>query len=182
MRNCEVCGKPAASRKHAFYGVYFERRCVDCRREGKGKLTPESRFWAKAVRSEGCWGWNGHKDSGGYALIGIRTSRNAQASRFSWELHNGPIPPGMYVCHKCDNPECTNPEHLFLGSHADNMADMKAKRRATYGEKSGRAVLTEAAVIEIRNGPGSNKEKAERFGVSTHTIQAVRSRKIWTHI
>lgn len=90
----------------------------------------EERFWAKVVKTEGCWKWTAKRDRNGYG----RFSPNGQysqtvAHRFSWELHNGPIPEGMLVCHHCDNPECTNPSHLFLGTPQDNMDDKVRKGR-----------------------------------------------------
>ena len=92
--------------------------------------TVEERFWAKVVKSDGCWEWTAKHDKNGYG----RFSPNGQysqvpAHRFSWELHNGPVPEGMLVCHRCDNPECTNPNHLFLGTPQDNMDDKVRKGR-----------------------------------------------------
>lgn len=182
MRKCEVCGEPSATRKHAFYGVYHERRCAECRKLGKGALTLESRFWKRVERREGCWGWSGNKNSDGYAVIGRGTSRTVTASRVSWELHSGPIPRGLFVCHTCDNPECVNPAHLFLGTHANNMADMAEKGRSTIGLRNPNVKLTEDKVRDIRDGSGTRKEKAERHGVSIETVYQIRTGKTWRHL
>ena len=89
---------------------------------------PVSRFWANVQKTNGCWEWTGGKHAPGYGRLFVAT-KEMRAHRFSWLIHNGRIPDGLFVCHKCDNPNCVNPEHLFLGTHQDNMDDMVAKGR-----------------------------------------------------
>ena len=92
----------------------------------------EERYWRYCRPSEyGCWDWVGARDTFGYGVIGRggRGRGHTGAHRVSWQIHRGPIPPGMYVLHRCDNPPCSNPAHLFLGTHRDNVADMVAKGR-----------------------------------------------------
>lgn len=90
----------------------------------------EERFFAKVVKQEGCWEWSAAKDRGGYGIFRLSpTISRVKAHRFAWELQNGEIPEGMFVCHHCDNPECTNPDHLFLGTPKDNMDDKLRKGR-----------------------------------------------------
>jgi hypothetical protein len=100
-----------------------------------------SRFLAKVIipqNPEDCWGWKLCKDKKGYALFSIKT-KSIKAHRLSYQLFNGEIPAGMCVCHSCDNPSCTNPRHLWLGTNADNLRDMIAKGRANKakGESNG---------------------------------------------
>ncbi len=92
-------------------------------------MTVWERFWAKVNKTEGCWLWTGAKQ-GKYGALTIPGRREPlRAHRLSWELHNGPIPDGLWVLHHCDNPPCVKPEHLFLGDRRDNMLDAAAKGR-----------------------------------------------------
>ncbi len=111
-------------------------------------MTREQRFWSKVQRSDGCWEWQGSLAVGGYGQI-MSSRRRCFTHRASWEINVGTIPPGLHVLHRCDNPSCVRPDHLFLGSHADNMADKAAKGRAAR-ERNGNAKLSEADVIAMR--------------------------------
>lgn len=102
------------------------------------------------------------------------------AHRWAWTQAHGPIPEGMRVLHRCDNPPCVNPDHLFLGTQLENIADRVAKGRSATGERQGQSKLTEAAVREIRAHPEvSTYEFARRFGVHHSTIHVARSGKKW---
>jgi hypothetical protein len=95
---------------------------------------PEERFWEKVRKAgpEECWEWSGVKLPRGYGIFTIGYTK-IYSHRYAWSLGNGEIPDGMYVCHKCDNPSCCNPAHLFVGTASDNNADMDRKGRARRG-------------------------------------------------
>lgn len=142
-------------------------------------------------KSTGCWNWTGRTKPNGYGMttltIGPKQLRHMHVHRLSWEVFRGVIPDGMCVCHHCDNRKCINPDHLFLGTHQDNMRDMKKKGRAhdRRGTKNHRAILDEDAVREIRRAPryyGYIPELAERYGVAPATISEIVGRRCWEHI
>lgn len=136
--------------------------------------TGEGAFWKKvsgADNSEKCWLWTG-ANSRGYGQIGVGGGKLAYAHRFSWQIHRGPVPSGMCVCHSCDNPLCVNPSHLFLGTHADNMRDMGAKGRA----RCTRRKLSDGDVhriVALRIRGVSQKEIAAEYGVLPAAISKV---------
>ena len=137
--------------------------------------------------NSGCWLWLGMIQPGnGYGLF-WNGEKSKRAHRVSWEIHYGEITPGLHVLHRCDNRLCVNPDHLFLGSHQDNMGDRNRKGRARgpKGESAPLAVLTEQDVIFIRSQVvrrGLANEMAKNFKVHPSTIERILSRKTWTHV
>lgn len=136
------------------------------------------RLWAHVIVGDPaeCWEWSRYRRPGGHGQIG-RDGKLDGTHRVAWESANGPVPDGMFVLHRCDNPPCCNPTHLFLGDHADNMADMVAKGRGrgVAGTANRNAKLTAEQVAEIRaryrpapnsHGGGNAAELAEEFGIS----------------
>lgn len=116
----------------------------------------EHKFWLRVKKTPGCWIWLGSWLRFGYGQF--RSPHGTCAHRYSWALHYGPIPSGMLVLHKCDNPQCTNPEHLFLGTHQDNVDDKVSKGRHSYGEIHGMHLHPEARPVGERNGQSKLSE------------------------
>ena len=104
---------------------------------------------------------------------------------WSYEFHKGPIPKGLCVCHRCDNPPCVNPDHLFVGTNLDNTKDRNQKKRHSFGEHHASAKLTEKQVLDIRSRPiswGSNSLIAKEFNVDRSVISNIRRGKTWKHL
>lgn len=113
--------------------------------------TPEQRFWAKVDKSSECWVWTAGRQHFGHGKFRPNGSApHVLAHRFSYELAYGPIPDGLFVLHKCDNPPCVRPDHLFLGTQDDNMKDKVRKGRQAKGPENGRSKLTWEQAAEIR--------------------------------
>lgn len=146
------------------------------------------RFWDKVEKSEPdqCWLWTASVEGGGYGQIKIpKTRQQTKAHRVSWMIHYGDIPDGFMVLHRCDVRRCVNPDHLFLGTCADNLEDMAAKGRHLYGEKNARHRLTEAEVhriFDLRYQGKVIREIASEFGVGAMTVHRILVGTRWKHI
>jgi hypothetical protein len=155
--------------------------------------------------NSGCWLWTGALSVDGYGRIRVGPeagSKKVGAHRVSYELHKGPIPDGMLVCHKCDVPACVNPDHLWLGTCADNLRDRDAKGRGPVGDRNGSrtkpwaracqvgsrngyAKLDDDGVRQIRAALASGErgcDIARRFSVSRPLVTLIKQRKIWSHL
>lgn len=143
-----------------------------------------------------CWNWK--RGTYGKNKRGAIATPNGMrlAYRVSYELYRGPIPLEMNVCHKCDNPACINPSHLFLGTQADNLADMARKGRSVSGERRKllskmfaprgeqhfRAKLTEAQIVAVRADKRTGREIAKSYGISPASVSLIKSSKRWQHV
>lgn len=188
---CNYCGQPVKAKGRRFCSL-------SCRSRGSAKVDAPAHYLtqriAKPTGELGCWLWTGARYTKGYGVACHRSKRQA-AHRLSYQLHYGPIPEGYQVCHKCDNPPCVNPLHLFLGTATDNMRDMAAKGRdgahtkpekVRRGSEAGQARLTDAQVIEIRArydaGEIGMYQLSRQYGISKSQAGRIVRREAWTHL
>lgn len=187
-RKCERC-------RRLYIPCWRKQRFCSyaCALKSRPKKSIEERFWSKVKKTSGCWIWIGRKTRRGYGSF-VPSGRRLQvgvrrtgAHRQAWELERGPIPKGKDVLHKCDNPPCVKPDHLFIGTQLDNMRDMDRKDRrrwkAAPGEANGNSKLTAIDVHAIRRlilrGGLTRAAIADRFGVSAPMISYIASGKNW---
>lgn len=187
---CETCGKEFVGEKRK--PPRTPRYCSHACKPKKPFSWDEvrARFESRIDKSNGCWEWTGGKDPDGYGLLKIRVPRTTvKAHRASWILANGEIPPGFSVCHHCDNRACVRPDHLFLGTPADNSEDMVRKGRwngGGIGEKQHMAKLTGDSVLAARkeyaHGGVSYKTLGVKYGVGAMTMYEAITRRSWKHV
>ncbi len=150
-------------------------------------------FYVVREKGNKCWVWSGHLNSNGYGVIhvSLHKPRAVLAHRYSWEIHNGPIPDGLFVLHDCptgDNPSCVNPAHLWVGTQADNVKDRddKGRRQPLKGVDHGMAFLTEQDVRDIRKMVASKTVKKavleKKYGFSSGYAKKIADRIVWKHI
>lgn len=131
----------------------------------------------------GCWLWTATSDQSGYGMFGIGGSGNTnRAHRLSYEHFVGPIPPGMMACHVCDTPSCVNPDHIFIGTPADNSADRDRKGHVAVGARNGKSKVSDDEVRFIRQSSLSERKIAKVLGFHRGTINAIRSGRTWGHL
>jgi hypothetical protein len=146
----------------------------------------EEKIHYEVDSSSGCWNWLGTLTKSGYGVFHLG-NKHLRAHRVVFEKYKGSIPSGTNICHSCDNPRCVNPDHLFAGTHAENMRDMSIKGRTSKlkGENHPCAKLTEEIVKKIKLLLASNtshKIIATSFSVSTATVAAISQRRLWKNV
>ncbi len=146
------------------------------------KNKPEQ-MWDRVEKTEGCWIWKERRPVEYYGRFSIN-GKIWSAHRLSWTLTFGPIPEGLYVCHHCDNKRCVRPDHLFLGTCADNVADMHRKGRNAMlrGTQVGRCKLSEETVHLVRATSGliNHTELATRLGICSAQVGRIRRKVSWS--
>lgn len=146
------------------------------------------RFWEKVDKGalDDCWMWKGSKDIRGYGVI--RTNQKPYSAHcVCYELCHGSIPKGMFICHKCDNPGCVNPAHLWLGTPAENNRDRAVKERNNHvkGEDHPSTTLTESDIVTIRNlseNGVAQRAIARQYGIHQSSVWGIVHRKTWQHV
>lgn len=162
-----------------------------------------TRFWSKVDKSPGygpagdCWRWTSCTDKDGYGLIGGFFSTRAHRLSFAIANRDIPVPPPeLHVCHRCDNPGCVNPDHLFLGTGPQNHADKCAKRRQARGPKHSKAMkdrefrgtkhplskLTDDDIRAIRSDDRAQRKIAKSYGISQPLVSKIVRLEAWTHV
>lgn len=176
----KACSVPDCGGPHHSHGLCDKHRT---RLRAHGSVddwtdtrTPIERWWAFVdIRGYGCWEWTGGRNGRGYGVFHYQ-GRTRIATRAYFTLTQGPLPRGVCVLHRCDNPPCVRPDHLFLGTHKDNTADMQAKGRGNYatGERVRNAKLTRAAVEEIRRRHAVGEKYTTLASEFNVTVPAIR--------
>lgn len=198
-RTCWACGETKAVTEFALARARsngYRRKCKACENARRARSEAEARdgdiveacrraepkFWTRVERGPACWLWRGRTFDYGYGVFYVR-ARHMGAHRVSWIISNQRDPGDGYVLHHCDNPLCVNPAHLYLGTHADNMADVVRRgRRRCHSQ----AKLTEAQVLAMRALHSATGEScarlAERFGVSYNQAWCIVTGRAWKRL
>jgi predicted XRE-type DNA-binding protein len=196
MKLCkfEDCNK----KQHAsgFCGMHYMRNymhgdpSIVKNNRGVGE-TKAAKFWSKVAitaNDDKCWHWLAGLNANGYGqmFFSFNGQKTAIASRVAYILTFGEIPNNLHVLHKCDNPPCVNPRHLFLGTPAINAADRVAKNRQQKGEAAGNVKLSQNQVVEIKNllkdAKLTQKEIGKKYSVNQSTISYIKTGVVWSHV
>ena len=178
--NCQKCGVKFSSSGQLANTVGHKKCC-----------THEERFWARVQKTDNCWLFQGAKEQNGYGYVvnNLGGPKFLTAHRYSWILAKGPIPVGLLVLHRCDVRACVRPDHLFLGTDADNTADKVSKGRHARGAQTAKTDLTEDVVREIRaryvqyHARKSNRrELAAKYGCSPAVVGHIVRGRSWKHV
>jgi hypothetical protein len=196
-KQCKRCRSKSVSKshvgntkRHAYINAYLKRTgkvkqypCELCstlcyKKYARAFCSDNCRFMSYVEKTDSCWIWKGTIKRGGYGKLCFKENKSAIASRVAYELFNGPIQDGMYICHLCDVPSCVNPDHLWVGSHMENTLDMIEKERQ-------HSKLLSMDIIELRRlwqQGASNASLCERFNITSGTVSSIIHRRIWKHV
>lgn len=179
----EGCGKP--HKAHGLCEPHYRRTRTYYRpKRPLAEALPAraATFWERVVKTDGCWLWSGRRSrrGAGYGRF-VVGNQTYDAHRLAWILTHGPVASGLEVCHHCDNPACVRPDHLFLGTHLENMLDREAKGRTVTPSRK----LTAADVVAIRRrlaGGEAKKSVARDFGIGDATVGRIARRETWKKV
>lgn len=192
-KKCQLETCPNKSRALGFCTKHYHRLKkygdpnITLINRGEGK-TPQERFWSRTHKTDSCWYWLGSLNEDGYGKcsISINGTRYSLANRVAYFFYYGIEPKESKVCHTCDNPQCVNPDHLFLGTVETNMSDMVSKNRSCKGEQRSNAKLNVSKVKEIRRiyaeTTTNYNELGRQFGVNPSVIRGIVLRQKWAHV
>lgn len=172
------------------YQIFCSLKCFSVNLGKRIRKTNQERFLSKIYKKSDCWIWKGFVDKDGYGTFCLRNKdgshQNERAHRASWILKNGKIPGNLYILHKCDNPSCVRPSHLFLGTAKDNYTDSASKKRNIFGERNPSSKLTEENVRYIRSFYTGKRGQvpflSRKFNVSVHPIWMIVKNRTWKHL
>lgn len=196
FRVCEACGASYPKKQGVSRGQFERSRsCSRACSLALGRAARKwpslsERFWQKVDKRVGlgphgdCWEWTGYRDAFGYGRINRRDFRGGAAHRTSYDLNVGPIPYGLMVRHRCDNPSCVRPEHLELGTAQQNSDDqvVRGRQRAPRGEGAHSSKLTENQVRAIFADTRAQRMIAADYGVSQSTVMQIKAKRTWKHL
>lgn len=184
MAECVICRAPLAKGRKVCSPKCAGKHASNAALSVNCKTIAQSYDDFVIRNGEGCWGWKGCTVGGGYACI-KRSGTSMYMHRYVYEQAVGPIPAGMIVRHKCDNPICTNPDHLEIGTHKDNSRDMSERGRTLIGPRNPAAKLDEGKVADIKRairGGESQSSLARRYGVCQQAISNINRGLVWRHV
>jgi hypothetical protein len=178
---CVYCG--ADFQQQYEHQEYCSLRCFHGQRSmlSYSEDHVKEKLMRQVAKSDGCWDFLGLRTAKGYGRLFCR-GRMCLAHRVAYEVFKGEIPDGLGVLHKCDNPPCTNPDHLFLGTNGDNNRDKATKGRSLRGESHLMSKLTEQQVMAIYADARPYAEIVADYGVSKSHISCIKSGKVWAHL
>lgn len=181
---CSVEGCNLKAAHKTFCEKHYARHLKgqDLSVKSRYEKTYKERFFEKidVKGPDDCWLWKGSKDQKGYGIFRDTPAHTIRSHRYMYMLELGEIPEKMLICHKCDNPSCVNPAHLFIGTDADNMIDMVKKNRHSSGKWDNKLRVDD--ILDVRASNRSRKELAKFYGVSVSAIEMIKMRKNWKHI
>lgn len=186
VSTCSVEGCEKVSRARGYCNMHYLRLTRTGTLEARKSIPLYDKLFSQLKLVGDCWEWQGYLMANGYGVI-VDVRAKKLVHRAMYEIIHGPIPDGLFCCHRCDNPKCCRPEHLFLGTHRENMDDMdsKGRRRAPKGVQHPRAKVSDDDVLLMRQMYSEGVmivDIAKRFPVVPCTVSAIVNHKTWRHL